>query len=70
MTKLRLTGWRDGIQSVSLAGTLSQHVGSLTEAKCLLEKLLDGDEVELSFETDEDRELFRAKVESLGVLTK
>jgi hypothetical protein len=67
MTSIRLVGWKPGLQTVSLVLVVMKHTGaSLIEAKGLVERLLDGNPVDLSFPDRKTCELFRTEAEGLG----
>jgi hypothetical protein len=69
MKTLQLVGWKTGLQSVSLVQAMKEYsTGSLVEAKRLLDELLDGREVILAFETDEQRAEFRRLAEKFGAV--
>jgi ribosomal protein L7/L12 len=71
MKTLKLTGWRDGMQTVSLIKAVKEHsTGSLAEAKKLVEDMLDGSPVTLSFESEERCEEFRRLASSLGAIVQ
>lgn len=59
------------MQTVSLIKAVKEHsTGSLGEAKKLVEAMLNGSSVTLSFESDESREEFRKLASSLGAIVQ
>jgi len=71
MKNLKLIGWRKGLAAVSLTQLISQHAThSLIKAKRVLDELLNGNEIQLTFANEEDATLFREKAEKLGAIIK
>ena len=71
MTTLRLIGWRKGLRSVSLVTAIVEHAGtSLVHAKGCLERLLDGEQVALTFRDEHQRDKFRALAEEFGAIVE
>lgn len=71
MTTLRLIGWKPGLNAVALIEAVRhQSRQPLLSAKRAVERFLDGETILLEFDTEESREIFRKKVESLGVNVK
>jgi hypothetical protein len=69
MTTLEMTSWKEGLQTVSLIEVVKQYsTGSLIRAKAEVECLLLGEAVKLEFETESQKEAFRQKAETLGVI--
>lgn len=68
MITLRMTGWREGLKTISLMKAIQYYsTGSLVTAKKLTEDLVDGEVIELTFRTEKDRDAFRREAEVLGV---
>lgn len=54
MTTLHLTGWRSGLQTVSLTVAVKEYsTGSLVAAKREVERLLAGESIMLPFEAED-----------------
>jgi hypothetical protein len=71
MKTLELTGWKVGVQTVSLIEAVRTYsTGSLGTAKELVERLLAGETVSLAFDSDEKRRAFQAKAEELGAVVR
>jgi len=69
MTSITMTGWRRGLQTVSLTQLVRQYsTGSLIRAKAEVERLLDGESVTLKFASDEKKAEFKEKAEALGAI--
>lgn len=69
MTKLRMVGWKPGLQTVSFVELLkNEATGSLAEAKRLVDALLDGGELEVAFESEAKARSFRERAEQMGVV--
>ena len=67
MTEVRLVGWNKGLQTVSLIKAICDHAGvSLSEAKFLVEELLDGRSVAVSFANAAKMNEFREVARRLG----
>jgi hypothetical protein len=61
MTEVRLVGWRPGLQSESLIQAIYHHAGiPLREAKSLVEDLLAGRSIAVSFSDAAQADAFRA----------
>lgn len=67
MTKLRLTGWREGMQKISLTKFLQAELGlSLKTSKQVVDDLLDGREVSLDIPLDQDVSALARAIQGLG----
>jgi hypothetical protein len=67
MTEVRLVGWRKGLRTVSLIQAMYHHAGiRLPEAKALVEDLLAGRPVAVSFTNAAHADAFRALASRLG----
>jgi len=71
MTKLELIGWKQGIQTVSVIEAVQNYsTTSLVLAKHLVEQVLGGHTVELTFENETKMKEFKRIVEALGVICR
>jgi len=71
MTKLELIGWKQGIQTVSVIEAVQNYsTTSLVRAKHLVEQVLGGHTVELTFENETKMKEFKRIVEALGVICR
>lgn len=69
MTTLRLVGWKKGLRTVSLVEAVMRYsTGSLVASKQLIDELLDGREVVLSFPDEIGRDEFARLAEELGAV--
>jgi len=69
MTKLTMTSWKKGLQTVSLIEAVKQYsTGSLIRAKAEVERLLAGESVSLEFSSESARDEFREKAEACGAI--
>ena len=69
MTTLHLVGWQKGLKTVSLIAAIRRSSGlSLFEAKRAVERLLDGERIELIFATEVAAKEFQREATGLGVL--
>jgi hypothetical protein len=67
MHKLRLTGWRYGLRKVSMTQALQRHARlSLSEAKQVTDRVLDGELVDIECPTESDRLLLGEALVALG----
>jgi ribosomal protein L7/L12 len=67
MTEVRLVGWRKGLQVVSLIKAMYNYAGvRLPEAKALVEELLSGRSIAVSFTDAAQADAFRALASTLG----
>jgi len=65
---VRIAGWRPGLKTISLIDLVRGSARmSLTQAKDLVDSLLDGQSHTLSFETSEEARAFQAAADDLGV---
>lgn len=68
---MRLVGWRRGLRSLSLIELVRGATGSsLTEAKGVLDRLLDGQGHSFVFESARAASEFISAAEELGALTE
>jgi hypothetical protein len=67
--KVKLTGWREGMQKVSLTKLQKGYFQmSLREAKTNVDRLLDGKEIEIEVESINQAQSFIQEVKQLGVI--
>ncbi|WP_430967047.1 hypothetical protein [Spongiimicrobium sp. 2-473A-2-J] len=67
--KVKLTGWKEGMQKVSLTKLqITYFQMSLKEAKTNVDKLLDGEDICLQVESKEKAQSFLKEVEQIGVI--
>lgn len=67
--KLILSGWKEGILTISLMKAVRDYTdNALPEAKELVEELIRGEEIELSFPDEEKMNQFRKLAAEYGVL--
>jgi ribosomal protein L7/L12 len=70
MNKIQITGLRYGAKVVSLVSEVKRLAGvSLTEAKSIVERVIDGEAVVLEFKDEETLREFRVAAENLGAET-
>lgn len=68
MSKVRLSGWRPGLEKVDLNGLLRERAGlSLSSAKSAVDEILEGLPVDLNFPTREAAEAFGSEARRLGI---
>jgi len=71
MTTLEITGWKKGMDTVSLIKAVQRYsTRSLSKAKTLVEDVLSGDSIVLEFADEETRELFRREASKLGAICR
>lgn len=68
MQSIRITGWMIGIKTVSLVMLVQKEVGSLVEAKRLVEHVLDGGQLSLSFDDPDRARSFGRQARELGAI--
>jgi len=67
MTEVNIVGWRKGLLTVSLIRAMHDHAGiRLREAKALVEELLSGRSIAVSFTDAAQADAFRALASRLG----
>ncbi len=67
MTEVRIGGWRPGLLTVSLIQALREHAEiDLPDAKALVEELLAGRSIRVSFTDARQAGAFRALASHLG----
>jgi hypothetical protein len=67
MTEVKIVGWRKGLLTVSLIQAIQQHTAiRLREAKALVEELLAGRSIAVSFTDGSQADAFRTLVVKLG----
>ncbi|WP_075090792.1 hypothetical protein [Verrucomicrobium spinosum] len=70
MNKIQITGVRYGAKVVSLVSEVKRLAGvSLTEAKSIVERVIDGEAVVVEFKNEETLREFRVAAENLGAET-
>ena len=70
MNKVRLKGWKSGLNKVDLNRLLREHANvSLQRAKTLVDGLLGGEEIVVEFSSRATAEVFREVALDLGVAT-
>jgi len=68
---LLLTGWRPGFRKVATSTSLRGSCGyPLTEAKAMVDRLLDGDPVRVDIPPTAQADAVRAELEALGVVAE
>ncbi len=71
MAKVRFTGYKDGLQKVSLTKLFRNEANQpLDIAKGKTDRLLDGDSFDVEFETVEQARLFVEKATALGAICR
>ena len=67
--KVRLTGWEEGMQKISLTKLQTEYFKmSLKEAKTNVDNLLVGEEIEIDVKQKEIAQEFIQKARDIGVL--
>lgn len=68
-TTLRMVGWKTGLQTVSLIQLVKEEsTGSLSTAKRLVQALLEGNAVDVSFGSQTGAKAFQERAEGLGAI--
>jgi hypothetical protein len=69
MIKVKLIGWKKGLQTISLI-KLTQQLSnnSLSSAKDLIEQLISGKEVTLTFQDESTSDKFKKEAAILGAV--
>lgn len=67
--KVKLTGWEEGMQKISLTKLQAEYFGMpLKEAKTNVDRLLDDKEIEIDVESIEEARKFIQEARRIGVL--
>jgi ribosomal protein L7/L12 len=71
MNTVVLSSWEPGLQKVALTKLLQTSAGlSLSEAKSRVDRLLEGDHVEVLFEVASEAERFGTQASELGAVVR
>ena len=70
MISARLKGWEPGVRVISLIELVRAHTatGSLSEAKALVETLLSGGVITLTFDDETSRDAFCTSAREMGAI--
>ena len=71
MNTVVLSGWEPGLNKVELTKLLQSSASlSLSEAKSRIDRLIDGDPIEVLFEQPSEAEHFGAQATELGAIVR
>lgn len=71
MTKIKIVGWREGMQKISLTKLLQEELGlPLASAKDVVDRVLDGSEEIVSLPVRADAEAIAAAMRRHGAIAE
>jgi hypothetical protein len=71
MSDLTITGWKPGLQTISLVQLLRASSGmGLQQARRAVEELMDGKEIRLSGLSEERAQVLRQEIEDLNAVCR